>query len=277
MMLWMCTAEGAFTFLNKSWLEFTGRSLAQELGCGWLDGVHEDDRAGIGERFRQGARTREPFTLEYRLMRADGQYRWLLGHGSPMSSRNGEFPGYVGSCADVTDRKIDDNAVTQAQDRFQRLVDNARDVVYRMRVFPGHKVEFISGAASAITGHAPDEFYDDPNLAAKLVHPDDVHLVVETLRNPAALKPEIMLRWVHADGRIVWAEHRRVPVYDASGRLVAIEGIARDVTERVETQRQLRESEEQMRQLAARVQSTREEERAALARELHDTTRSARH
>ncbi len=75
---------------------------------------------------------------------------------------------------------------------------------------------------------------------------------------------------MHPDGRIVWAEHRRVPVRDGSGRLIAIEGVARNVTERIETQRRLRESEEQMRQLAARVQTAREEERTTLARELHD-------
>jgi PAS domain S-box-containing protein len=270
MMVWTCSAEGTCTFFNRSWLEFTGRSLASELGRGWLHGVHEDDRGVVGERFRQAAGARAPFTLEYRLMRADGQYRWLLGHGSPLSSRNGRVPGCVGSCVDVTDRKIDGDTVMQAQGRFRLLVDYSRDMVCRTQVFPEHRIEFISGAASAITGHAPEEFYDDPNLAAKLVHPEDVHLLTQALRDPTVLAPEIVLRWVHADGRIVWAEHRRVPVYDASGRLVAIEGLARDVTDRIETQRRLRESEEQMRQLAARVQSTREEERAALARELHD-------
>ena len=78
------------------------------------------------------------------------------------------------------------------------------------------------------------------------------------------------MRWVHPDGRVVWAEHRRVPIRDARGKLVAIEGIARDITDLVEAQRQLRTSQDQLRRLAASIQTAREEERATLARELHD-------
>jgi two-component system, NarL family, sensor histidine kinase UhpB len=269
-MLWLCTPDGESTFVNKSWLQFTGRPLAKQLGRGWLAGVHEDDLPGIRERFWNARTNQQPFTLEYRLMRADGQYRWLLGHGSPRIASNGAFLGYVGSCADVTDRKVE-GAASDMQGRFDRLIDNADDLVYRTRVFPTRVVEYVSSAARAITGYAPEAFYADPYLTVKAVHPDDRHFVVMADPiDPSNLQTHFTLRWVHPDGKIVWAEHRRVPVYDASGKLVAIEGIARDITERVETQLRMRESEEQMRQLAARVQSAREDERASLARELHD-------
>jgi PAS domain S-box-containing protein len=142
-------------------------------------------------------------------------------------------------------------------------------MVYRTRIFPRLAIEFVSDAATSITGHTPAEFYADAWLPARAVHPDDAHLV----RPPAKgtrLRPQVLLRWIHPEGRIVWAEHRRVPVYDDAGRLIAIEGIARDVTEQVELQQRLQASEEQLRLLAARVQAAREEERTALARELHD-------
>src|SRR6185436_2683982 len=100
------------------------------------------------------------------------------------------------------------------------------------------------------------------------IHPDDRHLLV-TSRHPTLLPPVATLQWIHPDGRVVHAEHRRVLVYDDAGRLVAVEGIARDVTEFVEAQRRLRESEEQLRQLAARMHDAREAERAQVARELH--------
>src|ERR1700730_11998561 len=161
-------------------------------------------------------------------------------------------------------------ATKGAEHPFQRLIENARDLVYRTRVLPTLAIEYIGGAVEDITGHTSAEFYADPDLPAKAIHPDDVHHHLETLRDPAHLKASVTLRWVHADGSIVWAEHRRVPVYDASGSLIAVEGIARDVSERVETQRRLRESQEQMRRLAARIQTAREEERATIARELHD-------
>ena len=270
-MLWLCSRDGQNTFVNKSWLQFTGRSVAREVGHGWLEGVHHDDLPGLRELVQKAVHDQEPFTLEYRLMRADGQYRWLLGHGSPRFAGNGAFLGYVGSCADVTDRKVGSVAAV-GEGRFERLLNHADDLVYRTRVFPTRVVEYISSAARAITGRTPEEFYADPYLTAKAVHPDDRHLVELAEPDPraTALQTHFTLRWLHPDGKIVWAEHRRVPVYDAAGQLIAIEGIARDVTERIETQLRLRESEEQLRQLAARVEAAREDERAALARELHD-------
>jgi two-component system, NarL family, sensor histidine kinase UhpB len=151
-----------------------------------------------------------------------------------------------------------------------RLLEDAQDMVYRYRINAPRGAEYLGGAVRDITGHTPAEFYADPDLALKAVHPDDVHLLWLERDRPAATAP-VILRWVHADGRIVFAEHRRVPVYDSSsGDLVAIEGIARDVTARVETQQQLRTSQEQMRRLAASLQTAREEERTALSRELHD-------
>jgi two-component system, NarL family, sensor histidine kinase UhpB len=269
-MLWLCTPDGLSTFVNKSWLEFTGRPIGEQLGRGWLAGVHKDDLAGIRERFWKARTNQQPFTFEYRLMRADGQYRWLLGHGSPRIGSNGALLGYVGSCADITDRKVG-SAPFELKGRFERLIYNADDLVYRTRVFPTRVVEYVSSAARTITGHSPEEFYADPFLSTKAVHADDRHLVMMADPvDPSSLHTHFTLRWVHPDGKIVWAEHRRVPVYDESGKLIAIEGIARDITERVESQSRMRESEEQLRQLAAHVQSAREDERAALARELHD-------
>jgi PAS domain S-box-containing protein len=180
-----------------------------------------------------------------------------------------EAPDASGSRADITDRKKHDEGA-DAERPFQRLIENAHDLVYRTRILPTRSVEYIGGAVEDITGHTAAEFYADADLATKALHPDDVHHHLETLRDPAHLKGPVTLRWVHADGTVVWAEHCRVPVYDASGSLIAVEGIARDVTERVEAQRRLRESQEQMRRLAARIQTAREEERATIARELHD-------
>jgi len=143
-------------------------------------------------------------------------------------------------------------------------------MVYRYRITRPRGTEYVAGAVRDITGHTAAEFYADPDLALTAVHPDDIHLLWMRDDHPTVTSP-VILRWVHGDGRIVFAEHRRVPIYDpTSGDLIAIEGIARDVTARVETQEQLRTSQEQMRQLAASLQTAREEERTALARELHD-------
>jgi signal transduction histidine kinase len=141
---------------------------------------------------------------------------------------------------------------------------------YRVALFPTPRVEFACGSVEAITGHPPEAFYAMPGLTRASLHPDDHELFHRMVSDPAGSPAAVVLRWIHPDGHVVSAEHRRVPVYDSLGRLIAVEGIARDITSVLESQQRLRDSETQMRQLAARVQTAREEERARVARELHD-------
>lgn len=104
-MIWMSGTQKEGVFFNKGWLEFTGRTVDQELGEGWLKGVHPDDLAhclGVcGTAFDK----REPFTVEFRLRRKDGEYRWLLDSGTPRFEADGTFLGYIGSCIDIGERK----------------------------------------------------------------------------------------------------------------------------------------------------------------------------
>jgi PAS domain S-box-containing protein len=172
---------------------------------------------------------------------------------------------------DISERKAIEVALQGSETRFRLLAENAQDLIYRYRVAPPRGTEYMSSAALAITGRRPEEFYADPDLSVKIVHPDDRPLVAMAYQqDPAKLRESLILRWIHPNGRVVWAEHRRVKILDQDGRVIAIEGVGRDVTERLEIQNQLRESEGQLRRLAARLNSAREAERAHVARELHD-------
>jgi two-component system cell cycle sensor histidine kinase/response regulator CckA len=102
-LIWMSDTDAKCNFFNRTWLEFTGRKVEQELGDGWAEGVHPDDREACGERFHRAFDAREKFLLDYRLRRHDGVYRWMDDHGVPLYGLNGEFAGYIGSCQDVTD------------------------------------------------------------------------------------------------------------------------------------------------------------------------------
>jgi len=104
-LMWVSGIGGQCTFFNKTWLEFTGRSLEKELGSGWLENVHPNDQQRYLETFLKALETRKNFELEYRLLRADGQYRWIFGSGKPRFTPDGSFAGYIGSGFDITKRK----------------------------------------------------------------------------------------------------------------------------------------------------------------------------
>ena len=105
-MIWMSGLDKRCTYFNRRWLEFTGRSMDDELGDGWISNVHPDDLDGRVGGYLAAFDARAPFSVEYRLRRHDGQYRWILANAIPRSTADGEFSGYIGSCLDITDRRL---------------------------------------------------------------------------------------------------------------------------------------------------------------------------
>jgi PAS domain S-box-containing protein len=104
-MVWTSGTDMLCDFFNKTWLGFTGRTLEQEVGNGWAQGVHAEDVQNCLDTYVSSFKARQPFAMEYRLRRADGEYRWMLANGVPRYTPTGEFAGYIGSCLDVTERK----------------------------------------------------------------------------------------------------------------------------------------------------------------------------
>ncbi len=104
-MIWMSGPDKLCTFFNNGWLDFTGRTLEKELGNGWSAGVHREDLVRCLDIYASSFDARQEFTIEYRLRRHDGEYRWVLDKGVPRFEPDGTFLGYIGSCLDITDRR----------------------------------------------------------------------------------------------------------------------------------------------------------------------------
>ncbi len=169
-----------------------------------------------------------------------------------------------------TERKKAQEALQESEARFRRLAENAQDLIYRVRLFPERYFEYVSPSAEELIGYSPEEHYRNPNLSFEILHPEDRHLLEAILHREIAISKPIVMRWYHKDGSLVWIEQRNVPVYDEHDSVIAIEGIARDVTERVLNEQQLKTSHAQIKALSDRILGAMEEERSRLARELHD-------
>ena len=117
----------------------------------------------------------------------------------------------------------------QAEIHFRELIENAKDLIYRYRRNP-LSCEYINPAVKDILGYTPEEFYADPELVLKIIHPEDKPKLESALQNPSG--GNVTRRWIRKDGRVVWCEGVNVPVYDEAGNWIATEGISRDITQR---------------------------------------------
>jgi PAS domain S-box-containing protein len=130
-MIWMAGTDRLFTYVNQPWLEFTGRPVEAELGNGWAEGVHDEDRRRCMEIYSQAFGSRQSFAMEYRMRRNDGEYRWILDNGVPRFNRDGSFAGYIGSCLDSTDRKLAEEALASVGRRLIEAHEEERTWIAR--------------------------------------------------------------------------------------------------------------------------------------------------
>ena len=162
---------------------------------------------------------------------------------------SGDAPLTLEVGLDITEQKRAQQELARSESRFRRLAENAPDVIYRYRISPNPGFDYISPAVTDVSGYTPDEYYADPLLGVKVVHPEDRHLLEGLVHGRLPAERTHDVRWIHKDGRVRWIEDHQNPVYDESGRLVAVEGVARDITEWKRSQEALAESEERHRLL----------------------------
>jgi PAS domain S-box-containing protein len=160
MLVWVTGPDKRVTFLNLTCLRFTGRTMQQELGHGWLDGVHADDREHCRQIWYDAADAKRPIELEYRLRRHDGQYRWVLDRGIPRFAGDGKYLGYIGSVLDITDRKRaeeSDRALAHVQ-RLAMMGELTAAVAHELRQ---PSAAIMSNAEAALglleSGEAPSD------------------------------------------------------------------------------------------------------------------------
>jgi PAS domain S-box-containing protein len=213
---------------NQAWLETTGYS-SDVIGRPLAELMPPDVAAVAAQRFESCVTEREPAAFDEELS-FNGYVRHWRTSLSPLVI-DGTVRYVIGFGHDYTDLRHTTNALAESEAKFRRLVENATDVIYRLRIEPSVAFDYISPSVELVTGYPAEDFYRNPGLLRSLIHPDDLTRVDRT---PDELREDrgiVLSRWRHKDGSFRWVEARSTGVADATGKIVAREGIARDVTE----------------------------------------------
>lgn len=243
-MMWLSDFEGKRTFFNQQWLDFTGRTLEQELGLGWIDSVHPDDLQRLLDRNTSSLKARESFSIEYRLKRFDDQYRWVLVTSAPRRTGDGEFIGLAGSVIDITDSK----GAAEASYFLASIVESSEDAIIG-KTLNGVILSW-NAAAERIYGYSADEVKGQ-NIDI-LVPPDrkeELARMYQVLKGGEPI-PHLETLRIRKDGVLIDVALTLSPMRNDSGRLTGVSAIERDITDR-------KRADQEREALAAQIESER--------------------
>jgi PAS domain S-box-containing protein len=155
-LIWVADTTKACTWFNQGWLQFTGRSMEQEIGHGWVEGMHPEDVHRCLAVFNEGFDRRESFEMEYRLRRHDGQYRWVLDRGLPYHTAPGVFAGFIGACIDITEAREFREQLARHAAELERSNTDLKDFAYVVSHDLKEPLRGISNyAAFVLEDHGP--------------------------------------------------------------------------------------------------------------------------
>ena len=233
-MIWVTGPEKQLTFVNKTWLEFTGRTMEEELESGWSAGVHPEDLPRFFEAFCTAFDARRSFQVECRMRRKDREYRSILCSGVPRFAPGGVFAGYIGSDIDITD--------LQSEERFRQLAENI-DQVFWMLDLGTQQILYVSPAFEKVWGCSAAALYQNRGWLVESVHPEDRGRFTDFLTKVSSEAAEEAYRIVRPDGSVRWIQDRAFLVCGPDGKPYRVAGIAEDVTAHQELEEQLRQAQ----------------------------------
>jgi PAS domain S-box-containing protein len=239
--VWRAAPDGS---IIEGWgnNEFAGEFLDQYSGFGWIEAVHPDDRKSTAEKSLKAFQAGTAFENIHRLRRTDGQYRWGYCRGISLRNPDGSVKEWVGTFTDIHDRHTAELALRESERRYRLLAENTGDIIIHTAL-DGKRL-YVSSACRDILGFGPERYIGKTLLDD--VHPDDVAHVASSLDDLCKGRKEretVSYSLRHKDGHWVWLEVRRRLVRDENGQPREVVSVARDMSERVRLEAQLRQSQ----------------------------------
>jgi PAS domain S-box-containing protein len=241
--VWEVDRDGVYTYASPNVKDLLGYKPEEVIGKTPFDLMPKDKAKEIGTWFRDISRSRRPFSgLVNVNIHKDGREVVLETNGVPIFDTCGVYIGYRGCDRDVTATRKAEEALQKSEERFRLLAERSQDLIFRMSLVEG-RYEYISPAVLEMTGYSPEEYYGDPFLIRRVIHPDwrdyffrEWESLVEG-NAPSSYEYEI----IHRSGEERWFHQRNVLIRDSAGRPVALEGIVTNITERRQREKEREE------------------------------------
>jgi PAS domain S-box-containing protein len=247
-LVWRAGKDGGCDFFNDTWLEFTGQPLKKQLGFGWMELVHEDDRVQVERAYFQAISRKSTYRQEYRLRHHSGKYRWVQDIGRPVYSLQNDVTGFIGSCIDIHQEKTNQRLLVESEERYRNIVELQSDLVCRW--LPDTTLTYANRPYSSVFGFEPQEIL---GKKWRSLYSDEDSGALDTFVKEINADPSSKVlehKMLNETGSVIWIQWVSSPIFDASGNFVEFQSVGRDITERI---RQEEEREKLLEKLNRRV------------------------
>jgi PAS domain S-box-containing protein len=281
-LIWTAGLDKKCDYFNQPWLTFTGRTLAQELGDGWIEGVHPDDLQRCVEIYCRSFDRRESFSMDYRLRHHDGEFRWIQDNGTPRYDGQGNFLGYIGHCLDITERKQAGEMLRASEEQHRNLIHNLNVgiVVHasdtRILLFNNTALTLLGLSAEQMVGKVASDpaWYFVRETGGRI--PLENYPVMQVLATRRPLV-NFVVGINHPIGGVrTWVQVNAFPEFDGQQQLHKIVVAFQDITERKRAEEALKDAQQLYESLfqsspAAIVLTTAAEGRFLAVNPAHET------
>ena len=244
-LIWTSGLDKKCDYFNQPWLKFTGRTLDQELGDGWAEGVHPDDLARCFKIYTEAFDRREKFSMDYRLRRHDGEFRWIQDDGTPRHDSRGDFLGYIGHCLDITERQQAEAARLTTEQRYRSYFE--LPLVGLAITSPEKGWLEVNDRLCSMLGYSRAELLG--MTWAELTVPADLAADVVQFERLMAGEIEayqLEKRFVHKAGQFITTELAVQCVRTATGAVDYIVALIQDISERKRALAELQQAQQQL-------------------------------
>lgn len=244
-LIWAAGTDKLCYYFNQGWLAFTGRSLEQETGNGWATGVHPDDLERCLAIYVENFEQQKAFSMDYRLRRHDGEYRWLRDNGTPRYDSAGHFIGYIGHCLDINDR-------VEAEQNLRKLSQAVEQSPESIVITDKNSViEYVNAACLKSTGYAAEALIgQNPRIFnSGLTSPTVFERLWATLGQGKPWAGQFCNR--RKDGDVFYEHVRIAPIRDASGEVTHYVAVKEDITEKIRIAEELDSYREHLEEMVA--------------------------